>query len=408
MVLQVHKPKIGQKHPDDVVIVCAVRTAITKAYRGGFKDTKPERLLTEVLKAVIDRTKLEPALVDDVVVGTVCSPGAGAGLSRMAVLSAGLPERCSVMSVNRQCSSGLQAVCTIASEISNGMIDIGIGAGMESMTHYYNTKENPLLPTRIDQNFMEDGPDCIAECLIPMGITSDNVARDFGVTRYRQDLLSVRSHRNAAYAQKSGHFTKEIVPVAVDFVEKDGSVTKKIISEDDGIRTGTTLETLAKLKAVFGDDGTTTAGNASQISDGAAAVLLMKRKTAIELGLPIMGKYIANAVVGVPPRVMGIGPAFAIPAAAKKANIKISDIDILELNEAFASQASYCIEKIQIDASKVNPSGGAIALGHPLGCTGARQIATLMHALKRQSKHIGAVSMCMGTGMGMCAIFESE
>ncbi|OMH83696.1 3-ketoacyl-CoA thiolase A, peroxisomal, partial [Zancudomyces culisetae] len=227
-------------------------------------------------------------------------------------------------------------------------------------------------------------------------------------SRQKQDQFALRSHQKASYAQKNGLFKEEILPVKTKVKDAKGNVLEVIVSEDDGIRHDATLQSLGSLKPAFKPDGASTAGNSSQVSDGAAAVLLMKRKKATELGLPIIGKFITSAVVGVPPSIMGVGPAYAIPEAVKKAGITINDLDVVELNEAFASQALYCIEKLGLDPNRVNPKGGAIAFGHPLGCTGARLVSTLLTELKRQNKRVGAISMCMGTGMGMCGIFERE
>lgn len=236
-------------------------------------------------------------------------------------------------------------------------------------------------------------------------ITSENVAKDFNIDRKKQDAFAALSFQKAARAQKEGKFDSEIVPVKTQIIDKDDNLQDITISKDEGIRADTTEESLSKLKPAFG--GSTTAGNASQVSDGAAAVLLMKRKTAHRLGLPILGKYITSAVIGCPPRIMGVGPAYAIPAVCKKAGIHIKDIDVIELNEAFASQAVYTIETLGLDIKKVNPVGGAIAMGHPLGCTGARQIATLLPEMKRQHAKIGCTTMCIGSGMGMAALWEN-
>lgn len=233
------------------------------------------------------------------------------------------------------------------------------------------------------------------ECLTPMGVTSENVVQDYGLKRKDLDEFSVRSHQKAAAAQSSGKFDQEIVPVA--------GVTK-----DDGIRPSTTMEVLSKLKPVFKKNGVTTAGNSSQTTDGAAAVLLMTRKQAERRGLPILGVWRGFAVKGVPPRIMGIGPAYAIPAVLEQTGLQIGDIDVFEINEAFASQAKWCIDELSIDPVKVNPNGGAIALGHPLGCTGARQVATLLYEMHRTKKRYGVVSMCIGTGMGAAAVIEVE
>ncbi|KAG1048146.1 hypothetical protein G6F43_009447 [Rhizopus delemar] len=395
--------KIGVKSPEDVVIVAALRTAITRARKGGFKDTLPEEMLAGVFKGLIDQTKIDPAIVNDIAVGNVLPPGGGATNARMAALYAGFPETSSVNTVNRQCSSGLQAVVQIATAIQAGLIEVGIGAGVESMTKNYGAAS--LSPT---SEKIADNCSSAADCLLPMGITSENVAAEFKVTRAKQDAFAAASHSKAVEAQKNGLFAAEIVPLEAVVYDKDGNEKKVIVDRDDGVRPGTTPEGLAKLKPVFDENGSTTAGNASQVSDGAAAVLLMKRKTAQKYGLPIIGKYITSAVVGVPPKIMGVGPAYAIPVAVERAGLKIEDVDIYEINEAFASQSVYSVEKLGIPFEKVNPKGGAIAFGHPLGCTGARQIATLLPELKRQNKKVGVTSMCIGTGMGMAAVFESE
>ncbi|RZC03464.1 3-ketoacyl-CoA thiolase 2, peroxisomal isoform D [Glycine soja] len=375
---------------DDVVIVAAYRTAICKAKRGGFKDTLPDDLLATVLKAVIEKTNVDPAEVGDIVVGTVLAPGSDRGIEcRMAAFYAGFPETVPLRTVNRQCSSGLQAVSDVAAYIKAGFYDIGIGAGLESMTV---------------ETFAE-----ARDCLLPMGITSENVAQRYGVTRLEQDQAAVESHKRAAAATAAGKFKEEIIPVSTKFVDPKTGVEKKIIvSVDDGIRPNTNLADLAKLKPAFQKDGTTTAGNASQISDGAAAVLLMKRRVAVQKGLPILGIFRSFAAVGVDPAVMGVGPAVAIPAAVKSAGLELGNIDLFEINEAFASQYVYCLKKLGLDPRKVNVNGGAIALGHPLGVTGARCVATLLNEMKRGGKdcRFGVISMCIGSGMGAAAVFE--
>ncbi|KAI9471185.1 3-ketoacyl-CoA thiolase with broad chain length specificity [Coemansia sp. RSA 990] len=399
------RTQVGVKSPDDVVIVKALRTPITRARKGGFKDTTSEYLLGAILRGIVETTKIDPKLVEDICVGNVCPPGGGAVTARMASLYAGFPNTTCVQTVNRQCSSGLQAVVHIAHEIQSGMIDIGIGAGVESMTQFYGPK-NKMIPDTISDEVMA-APE-VGDCLIPMGFTSENVSKDFGIPRSKQDAFAALSHQRAEKAQKEGLFDAEIYPVKTKIVDKDGNEKEIVVSRDDGVRAGTTAESLGKLRPAFSADGSTTAGNASQVSDGAAAVLLMKRSRAMELGLPIEGKLVASAVAGVPPRIMGVGPAYAVPAVLKKANMSIDQLEIVELNEAFASQAVYSIEKLGLDINKVNPKGGAIAFGHPLGCTGARQISTLLTELKRQNKRVGCTTMCIGGGFGMAAIFESE
>ncbi|CAL4886017.1 unnamed protein product [Urochloa decumbens] len=388
---------------DDVVIVAAYRTPICKAKRGGFKDTYPEDLLTVVLKAVLDNTKINPGEVGDIVVGTVLGPGSQrANECRMAAFYAGFPETVPVRTVNRQCSSGLQAVADVAAAIKAGFYDIGIGAGLESMSINSIGWEGQVNPKISAFQKAQD-------CLLPMGITSENVAHRYGVTRQDQDQAAAESHRRAAAATASGKFKDEIVPVPTKIVDpKTGEEKKVVISVDDGIRPGTTASGLGKLKPVFKKDGTTTAGNSSQVSDGAGAVLLMKRSVALKKGFPILGVFRSFAAVGVDPAVMGVGPAVAIPAAVKSAGLEIQDIDLFELNEAFASQFVYCCNKLGLDRSKVNVNGGAIALGHPLGATGARCVATLLNEMKRRGRdcRFGVVTMCIGSGMGAAAVFE--
>ena len=395
-----------QRNPcfgDDVVIVAAYRTAICKAKRGGFKDTFPEDLLTPVLKALLDKTKLNPSEVGDIVVGTVLAPGSQRATEcRMAALYAGYPETVPVRTVNRQCSSGLQAVADVAAAIKAGFYDIGIGAGLESMTLNSVAWEGSINPK---VNMIQKAQDC----LLPMGVTSENVAHRFGVTREEQDQAAVESHRKAAAAAAAGKFREEIVPVSTKIVDpKTGEEKPVLISVDDGIRPETSLSGLAKLRAVFKKDGSTTAGNASQVSDGAGAVLLMRRDVALQKGLPVLGVFRSFAAVGVDPAVMGIGPAVAIPAAVKSAGLQLDDIDLFEINEAFASQFVYCAKKLELDPSKINVNGGAIALGHPLGATGARCVSTLLNEMKRRGKdcRFGIISMCIGSGMGAAAVFE--
>lgn len=388
---------------DDVVIVAAYRTAICKAKRGGFKDTLPDDLLATVLKAVIEKTNVDPGEVGDIVVGTVLAPGSERAIEcRMAAFYAGFPETVPLRTVNRQCSSGLQAVADVAAYIKAGFYDIGIGAGLECMTldHISRVRKiNPKVETFAQAR----------DCLLPMGITSENVAQHYGVTRLEQDQAAVESHKRAAAAIAAGKFKEEIIPVSTKIVDPKTGVEKKIVvSVDDGIRPNTNLLDLAKLKPAFKKDGSTTAGNASQVSDGAAAVLLMKRRVAVQRGLPILGIFRSFAAVGVDPSVMGVGPAFAIPAAVKSAGLELGNIDLFEINEAFASQYVYSCKKLALDPRKVNVNGGAIALGHPLGATGARCVATLLNEMKRRGKdcRFGVISMCIGSGMGAAAVLE--
>ncbi|XP_022147097.1 3-ketoacyl-CoA thiolase 2, peroxisomal [Momordica charantia] len=388
---------------DDVVIVAAYRTALCKSKRGGFKDTYADDLLAPVLKALIEKTNLNPSEVGDIVVGSVLAPGSQrASECRMAAFYAGFPETVPIRTVNRQCSSGLQAVADVAAAIRAGFYDIGIGAGLESMTVNPMAWEGSVNPRAKSLEHAQN-------CLLPMGVTSENVAQRFGVSREKQDQAAVESHRKAAAATASGKFKDEIIPVSTKIIDpKTGEEKAVTISVDDGIRPNTTQADLGKLKPVFKKDGSTTAGNSSQVSDGAGAVLLMKRSVALQKGLPILGVFRTFAAVGVDPAIMGVGPAVAIPAAVKAAGLELSDIDLFEINEAFASQFVYCRNKLGLDPEKINVNGGAIAIGHPLGATGARCVATLLHEMKRRGKdcRFGVISMCIGTGMGAAAVFE--
>jgi len=391
----------SQKSDDDVVIVGAVRTAIGKAKRGSFKDTHWTDLLIAALKGVVAKTGIDVKAVEDVQVGTVLAAGGGASEAKMALFAAGFPDTVSLATTNRQCSSGLQAFANIASAIRAGYITIGIAAGVESMSNHSFDAGVGKLNSALFQS--KDA----ADCLIPMGMTSENVASKYNISRDEQDVFAARSQQLASKAQKSGNFKEEIIPVTVTIKKEDGSSEKKVIDQDDGIRE-TTPEQLGKLKPAFKKDGSTTAGNSSQVSDGAAAVLVMTRKEANKRGLTIIGKFHNFGVAGVPPSIMGVGPAYAIPVALKNANLNINDIDVFEINEAFASQALMSVQTLKIPLEKVNPNGGAIALGHPLGCTGARQIGTLLHQLRRTKQRYGVVSMCIGTGMGAAGVFEAE
>ncbi|KAL6462853.1 hypothetical protein MHYP_G00292750 [Metynnis hypsauchen] len=394
------KPCGASAGPNDVVVVHGLRTAIGRAKRGSFKDTTPDELLSAVMSAVLKDVDLSPDKLGDVCVGNVLQPGGGALVARIAQFLSGFPEKVPVYTVNRQCSSGLQALLNVAGGIRNGSYDMGLACGVESMSLRSVGNPGDISSRMMDVEKARD-------CIIPMGITSENVAERFGISREKQDSFSLSSQQKAAVAQKRGLFQQEIVPVTTKFVDENGVERTITVTKDDGIRPGTTLEGLAKLRPAFKEDGSTTAGNASQVSDGAAAVLVGRRSTVEALGLPVFGVLRSSAVVGVPPDVMGIGPAYAIPAALEQAGLTVDDIDVFEINEAFASQAVYCVEKLGIPLNKVNPNGGAIALGHPLGCTGARQVVTLLNELKRRRKRAyGVVSMCIGTGMGAAAVFE--
>ncbi|KAM9601684.1 3-ketoacyl-CoA thiolase, peroxisomal isoform 2-T2 [Trichechus inunguis] len=346
------------------------------------------------------RHPVQSALVWRSRVGNVLQPGAGALMARIAQFLSDIPETVPLSTVNRQCSSGLQAVANIAGGIRNGSYDIGMACGVESMSLADRGNPGNITSRLVEQKKARD-------CLIPMGITSENVAERFGISREKQDAFALASQQKAARAQSKGCFQAEIVPVTTTIRNDKGTERSVTVAQDEGIRANTTMEGLAKLKPAFKEGGSTTAGNSSQVSDGAAAVLLARRSKAEELGLPILGVLRSYAVVGVPPDIMGIGPAYAIPVALQKAGLTVGDVDIFEINEAFASQAVYCVEKLRIPPERVNPLGGAVALGHPLGCTGTRQVVTLLNELKRRGKRAyGVVSMCIGTGMGAAAVFE--
>eukprot|EP00929_Paragymnodinium_shiwhaense_P079184 TRINITY_DN4118_c0_g2_i1.p1 TRINITY_DN4118_c0_g2~~TRINITY_DN4118_c0_g2_i1.p1 ORF type:complete len:422 (+),score=100.04 TRINITY_DN4118_c0_g2_i1:97-1362(+) len=392
--------RIGTKTPDDVVIVSALRTPVCRANKGGFKDTQPDDLLIAALQGVMKESGIKHEMVKDIRVGNAQLQGAYQGPARMAQLRAGFPASTALNTVNRQCSSGLQAVADVANAIRVGMIDVGIGAGVESMTQ----GGAPAIGNMPSANMDEIMKNKLArDCLVPMGVTAENVAERFGISRDVQDQMGVESHEKALRAQAEGRFKSQIVPVSTT---RDGKPV--VIEADDGPRK-TTLATLQKLKPVFKKDGgSVTAGSSSQISDGAAAVLMMRRAKAEQLGLKPLAVYRGASVVGVEPDIMGVGPAAAIPLVLQEAGITIADVDIFEINEAFAAQALFCVQKLGVPREKLNPNGGAIALGHPLGCTGARQIATLLHEMRRTNKRIGLTSMCVGTGMGMAAVFEHE
>jgi len=325
--------------------------------------------------------------------------------SRMGGFLAGIPHTTSLYTLNRQCSSGLQAIAHIAQAIKAGSIDVGIGSGVENMSNFGFS--DAVKPDLLSENVFEH--EDARNCLMGMGVTSDNVAAEYGVTREDQDNFAARSQQKAEAAQKNGDLNSEISPLEVIVRGKDGTEKKVLVDKDEGVRAGTTAAKLSKLKPAFDPvNGTTTAGNASQVTDGAAAVLLARRSVAEAHGLPIEGRFHSFATAGVPPHVMGIGPAFAIPEALRRAGFGVGDVDIYEINEAFASQALYSARKLNIPESKINPRGGAIALGHPLGATGARQLVTLFSELKKTGGRIGCTSMCIGTGMGAAGVFSSK
>jgi len=397
------RAKLLEKSPDDIVVTACLRTAFTKGGKGGFKDTAAADMLVGAFKALIERSNIDPSLVEDIAVGSVLPPGGGATEFRAAALAAGFPETAAVKALNRQCSSGLQACVDIANAIKCGMIDVGIGAGVESMSLQYG----PGAVTEFSE-LLDSHPEA-KNCKVPMGVLSEKMAKDRHIPRATQDAFAASSYQKALKAQQAGLFKEEIAPLKVKWEDpKSGEVKEIIVAQDDGIRPGITAESLSKIKPAFAKDGSIHAGNASQISDGAAAVLLMKRSTAEKLGQTILGKYVAASVAGVAPLLMGIGPWKAIPKVFEKVGINKDDVDIFEINEAFASQCVWCANELGIDQNKINPKGGAIAFGHPLGCTGARQVSTLLYELRRRGEKVGVTSMCVGTGMGMAAVWVAE
>ncbi|KAF8550519.1 thiolase [Imleria badia] len=360
-----------------------------------------------MFKQVIAHSHVDPASVGDICVGTVLTPDP-VYHARGAALAAGFPESVPVQVVNRFCSSGLMAVTVVANQIRSGQIEIGLALGVESMSQ---NPDNGAPPQSASISANASAKDC----LYPMGWTSENVAQDYNISRDVMDSFAAQSFQRAERADKSGYFTKEIVPFTVSVNDKDPATSttsrrRVTVTKDDGIRYGTTKDSLLKIRSAFPQwgHGRTTGGNASQITDGAAAVLLMTRRKAEALGLAILGKHISTAVAGAPPRVMGIGPVYAIPMVLKHAGIDVADVDLFEINEAFASQYVYCIQELGLDPDKVNVNGGAIAFGHPLGCTGVRQIATGLNELQRRNGKILVTSMCIGTGMGAAAVFVRD
>jgi len=345
--------------------------------------------------------EFDPSLFGDVCVGTVLDPKATYA-ARAAALAAGIPESVPLQTINRFCSSGLMAVTTIANQISARQIDVGLAIGVDSMSQFPDQRPN------FSEEIEKHGT--ASDCGKPMGWTSENVAQDFNITRAEHDEYAAMSFQRAERAQKEGWFQNEIVPFKAFVKEQDGSRREVIITQDEGIRAGTTAQALGKIRPAFPQwgNGATTGGNASQVTDGAAAVVLMRRSKAEELGVKVLAKYVTTAVVGVAPRIMGIGPSVAVPKALSQAGISKDDVDLFEINEAFASMYVYCIRQLGLDVEKVNVNGGAIALGHPLGCTGARQIATGLNELRRRNKKVLVTSMCIGTGQGAAAVFVRE
>jgi acetyl-CoA acyltransferase len=405
-----HGAKPMTKQVQDAYIVAATRTPVGKAPRGVFRHTRPDDMLAHVIRAVMAQAPgIDPRQIGDVIIGCAMPEAEqGMNVARIGLLLAGLPDTVPGVTVNRFCSSGLQSVAMAADRIRLGEEDLMLAGGTESMSMV------PMMGHKIAMNpaIFNDENIGIA---YGMGITAENVAKKWKVSREQQDAFSVESHRRALAAQAAGEFKDEITPFQLDdhypdLASRGIKTDSRSIDMDEGPRAGTTAEVLAKLKTVFRNGqfgGTVTAGNSSQMSDGAGAVLLASEKAIKQYNLQPLARFVGFSVAGVPPEVMGIGPKEAIPKALKQTGISRDQLDWIELNEAFAAQALAVIGDLGLDPSKVNPLGGAIALGHPLGATGAVRIATLVHGMRRRKQKYGMVTMCIGTGMGAAGIFEA-
>jgi acetyl-CoA acyltransferase len=382
----------------DVAILAAVRTPIGRAPRGTLRNTRPDDLGALVVREALARADVPATAVEDLVLGCA-QPESEQGLNVARVIGelAGLPDETPAMTINRFCSSGLQATSIIADRIALGAIDCGISGGVESMSMI------PMGGTRPSLNSVV--VETLPDVYIPMGNTAENVARKFEIARVDQDAFAYDSHRKAVAAWTRGDFAAEVVAVKTRVFE-DGAWRNITFDRDEGPRADTSIEKLASLKPAFDPTGSVTAGNASPLNDGAAAVVLMAAETAKEQGKKIRAYFRAFAVAGVPPAIMGIGPVPAVRKLLKKTGLALKDVDLFELNEAFASQALYCIRELGLPAERVNVNGGAIALGHPLGATGARQIATALHELERRKGRYAIITMCVGGGMGAAGLIE--
>ncbi len=395
------------KQVQEAYIVAATRTPVGKAPRGMFRNTRPDDLLVHALKAVLAQApSLDPASIGDVIVGCAMPEAEqGVNVARIALLLAGLPHTVPGLTINRFCSSGLQAVALAADRIRLGEADVMIAGGMDSMSMI------PMMGNKVAFNpaVFEDEHYGIA---YGMGLTAEKVAEKWHVSRDAQDAFALQSHQRAIAAINSGEFRDEITPYRIvertpDLTGNAVRVSAREVAQDEGPRADTTLEALGKLKTVFAQKGTVTAGNSSQMSDGAGAVLLCSEAALKRYNLTPIGKFLGYTVAWVPPEIMGIGPKEAIPRVLKQVGLQLDDMSWIELNEAFAAQSLAVIQDVGLDPAKVNPLGGAIALGHPLGATGAIRTATLLHGLRRRKQKYGMVTMCIGTGMGAAGVFES-
>ena len=388
----------------EVVIVSAVRTPVGKAYKGTLRATRPDDLAAVAIKGALERVpQLDPNEIEDVILGCAMPEAEqGMNVARIASLRAGLPVEVSAMTVNRFCSSGLQAIAMAAERIMAGGAEIVVAGGVESMTMIpmggHKVSANPWLVSNYPDAYLS------------MGLTAERLAKRFNITREQSDQFSADSHKKAIAAIQAGKFDEEIVPVPVSLTTPNGNKPKRtdiVFKMDEGPRAETSLEALLALKPAFHVKGTVTAGNSSQMSDGAAAAIVMSAERAKALGLKPLARYVAFATAGYKPEEMGVGPVYAIPKALKLAGLKLSDIDVIELNEAFAVQSLAVIQEGKLDPARINVNGGAIALGHPLGCTGAKLTASILRELKRRNGRYGMVTMCVGGGMGAAGIFEN-
>lgn len=388
----------------DAVIVSAVRTAVGKAPKGTLRDTRPDEMGAAVIKESIARVEgLEMSEIEDVIMGCAMPEAEqGMNVARAAAIRAGLPVETSAMTINRFCSSGLQSIAIAADRIRTGGAEVAVAGGLETMSMIpmggHIIRPNPYLVDHYPDFYLN------------MGLATENVARKYEVSREDQDAFALRSHQRAARALDEGKFKDETVPLTVTLEELDSKGRKQrrevVFDEDEGVRRDSSLEGLMKLKPAFHIKGTITAGNASQMSDGAAAAVLMSDVRARELGAKPLARFVAYATAGCPPEEMGIGPVYAIPKALKIAGLSLDQIDVIELNEAFAAQSLAVIRTLGLDEEKVNVNGGAIALGHPLGCTGAKLVASILRELERRKGRYGMVTMCVGGGMGAAGIIE--
>jgi acetyl-CoA acyltransferase len=382
--------------PEAVIIDC-LRTPVGKAPRGSLRNARPDDLAALVIRELVRR--YPQAGVEDVILGCAMPEAeSGSNMARIAALRSGLPDTVTGMTINRFCSSGLQSIAMAADRIRAGGADAILAGGAESMSLIpmggHHPAPNPWLTDHRPETYMG------------MGLTAERLQRKYGISREEQDAFALRSHQNALAAQSAGRFDDELVPVDVESRGVNGTTTAKV-DRDEGPRADTSMEALAKLKPVFHAKGTVTAGNSSQTSDGAAVALVMSDRRAAELGLKPMARFVSFALGGVPPEIMGIGPVVAIPRALDRAGLKLSDIGVTELNEAFAVQALSVMREAGLDPATTNVNGGAIALGHPLGCTGAKLTATILRELKRRNQRYGLVTMCVGGGQGAAGVFEN-